>query len=183
MKIYVGGRCSGKTTKVIEYMNTHPNTVVITYSLKAKEQFPKELQKRVINYSDNNIKGLSLKEVIIDEIDAFNDNALTYLQAAMVTNGSPTDIIKMVTTTPFKSWNNRSTTLRALIRNNNNEYEVLPTFHPELNMFKKSLSEERFWVEAFGYMKSDNELLREEIIKERIDSITKDLNSLKTYIG
>lgn len=120
MKIVIGGRRSGKTTRCYRKLERNPDAVMFTISRNIADMAPEHLKTRVLSYRQclNQIVRKPFKKVIIDEADFMPDNVLEQIQSRL-------EII-LVTTSIGNSYTNPFTWLRKQI-DEAEEIEILPT--------------------------------------------------------
>lgn len=176
MEIYIGGRGAGKTTKCIEFLEANPDAIVLASSHTQRQCYPKHLKDRVI-VSEIEIVGVHSSNIAIDDLDMFNIQTLKIMLWQISTTK---DGLKLITATPFYSWNQYNTILRTFIRENKG-YTLLPPTTATLSnisQLAKSLTHEIFWVHIYGYMKTDEELLKDQDRNQKLSHIVSEIERL-----
>ena len=143
MKIIIGSRQSGKTTKCIEFMKENLNSNCITPNQRMADVINEKLgEKRARAFPSSILSQLANKEIVIDEADFIDEGVLKKLEKL--------NKILLVTATPYRSRTNPKTWLRKKMMQYG--FQRLPSLMSEerIESLKKIMTIKRFKAEILA---------------------------------
>lgn len=78
-RVIVAGRQTGKTKRIVNYLNTHPKTIGIIPCENMKQAYPKDLWGRLYSSRNKNVKGFYDFNIAIDEPDLMDLSVIDHL--------------------------------------------------------------------------------------------------------